>query len=111
MGVTKVRLVEVHRTFKLVPETLYMTVNILDRYLSVAKHVPRTSLQLVGVTCMLIASKYQEILFKDFVYISDNAYSKDEILECEEEVLGALHFKLTTPSLLDFLRRLAYVVC
>ena len=53
-------LTEVHRKFELMPETLYLTINIVDRYLSV-KTVPRRELQLVGISSMLIACKYEEI--------------------------------------------------
>ena len=53
-------LIEVHRKFELMPETLYLTLNIVDRFLSV-KAVPRRELQLVGISSMLIASKYEEI--------------------------------------------------
>ena len=75
-------LIDVHHKFKLLPETLFLTVNIIDRYL--ARHaIHRTKLQLVGVTAMLIASKYEEIYapeVRDFVYITDKAYLKEEIL-------------------------------
>lgn len=54
-------LVEVHLKFKLVPETLYLTVNLIDRFLERQPNVSRPKLQLVGVTCLLIASKYEEI--------------------------------------------------
>jgi len=53
-------LVEVHLKFKLMPETLFLTVNLIDRYLAVVP-VTRRNLQLVGVTAMLLASKYEEI--------------------------------------------------
>ena len=53
-------LVEVHLKFKLMPETLYLTVNLIDRYLEKEK-IKRSQLQLVGVTAMFIASKYEEI--------------------------------------------------
>jgi hypothetical protein len=75
-------LVEVHLKLKLFPETLYLTINIIDRYLAKAE-VKRAKLQLVGVTALLIASKYEEIyppeLKKDFVYICDNAYTEHEV--------------------------------
>lgn len=89
-------LIEVHLKFKLVPESLYLTVNLIDRYLEKAQ-VNRARLQLVGVTCMLIACKYEEIyppIVKDFVYITDNAYSKEEILDMERQVLTALDFNI-----------------
>ena len=93
-------LVEVHVKFKLLPETIYLTTNLIDRYLTHAK-VNRNKLQLVGVASMLIATKYEEIYapeVRDFVYITDNAYTADEILEMEYRILKALDFDVTTPS-------------
>mmetsp|Transcript_22525 Transcript_22525/g.66714 ORF Transcript_22525/g.66714 Transcript_22525/m.66714 type:complete len:384 (-) Transcript_22525:236-1387(-) len=100
-------LVEVHLKFKLVPETLYLTVNLIDRYLE-KREVTRPKLQLVGVTCLLIASKYEEIYppeLRDLVYICDRAYSKNEILEMEEVVLKSLEYQITIPSAHAFLVR------
>jgi len=100
-------LIEVHRMFKLMPETLFLAVNIIDRYLSI-RIVGRDKLQLVGITSMLIASKYEEIYAPccgDFVYISDGAYTKDQILMMEQQMLNALQFNLLHPSPLHFLRR------
>lgn len=53
-------LLEVHIKFELNPETLYLTVSIIDRFLSV-KAVPKRELQLLGISALLIASKYEEI--------------------------------------------------
>jgi cyclin B len=100
-------LVEVHRMFKLLPETLFLAVNIIDRYLSLTQ-ISREKLQLVGVTAMLIASKYEEIYapeVNDFVYISDGAYTKQQILKMEQTLLNTLNFNITHPSSLHFLRR------
>jgi G2/mitotic-specific cyclin-B, other len=74
-------LVEVHLKFKLVPETLYLTVNLIDRFLE-KEEVSRPKLQLVGVTSLLIASKYEEIYppeLRDLVYICDRAYTRNEV--------------------------------
>ena len=71
-------LIEVHSKFKLQKETLFITINIIDRFLEKTV-VSKSRLQLVGVTALLIASKYEEIYppeLKDFVYITDRAYSK-----------------------------------
>eukprot|EP00578_Thalassiosira_sp_NH16_P018256 CAMPEP_0181116754 /NCGR_PEP_ID=MMETSP1071-20121207/22125_1 /TAXON_ID=35127 /ORGANISM="Thalassiosira sp., Strain NH16" /LENGTH=377 /DNA_ID=CAMNT_0023201031 /DNA_START=291 /DNA_END=1424 /DNA_ORIENTATION=+ len=100
-------LVEVHLKFKLVPETLYLTVNIIDRYLAKTE-VSRPKLQLVGVTSLLIASKYEEIYppeLRDLVYICDRAYSKLEILDMEEIILKKLEYQITIPSAHAFLVR------
>jgi hypothetical protein len=136
------------------PETLFLTVNLIDRFLE-KKQVTRRNLQLVGVTAMLIASKYEEIWapevrghtihractwgvvlqrslsfttletrrdrcrtplrrpspapthtkVRDFVYISDKAYTREQILECEKLVLNTLKFNLTLPTCYNFLAR------
>jgi len=72
-------LVEVHLKFKLLPETLFLTVNLIDRYTYI-KQVKRNDYQLLGVTAMLIACKYEEIYapeIKDFIYMTDKAYTKE----------------------------------
>jgi len=57
---------------------------------------------------MLIASKYEEIyapIVKDFVYITDNAYTKDEILHMEMKMLHSLDFEVNFTSSFRFLER------
>ncbi|XP_069046639.1 G2/mitotic-specific cyclin-B2 [Lepisosteus oculatus] len=100
-------LIQVHCRFHLLQETLYMTVAILDRFLQV-QPVSRKKLQLVGVTAMLIAAKYEEMYapeIGDFVYITDNAFSKAQIRQMEMLILKELNFELGRPLPLHFLRR------
>lgn len=100
-------LVQVHQRFHLLQETLYMTVSILDRYLQV-DYIKRSELQLVGITAMFIASKYEEMYapeIGDFVYIADNTYSKQDIFRMERMMLRKLDFNLSKPLSLHFLRR------
>lgn len=100
-------LVEVAEEYKLVPDTLYLTVAYIDRFLS-SYTVTRQRLQLLGVSCMLIAAKYEEICspqVNEFCYITDNTYQRDEILDMERKVLRELKFELTTPTIKSFLRR------
>ncbi|GLJ18967.1 hypothetical protein SUGI_0339180 [Cryptomeria japonica] len=102
-------LVEVAEEYKLVPDTLYLTVSYIDRFLS-ANVVNRQRLQLLGVTCMLVASKYEEICaphVEEFCYITDNTYTREEVLEMEIDVLTYLRYDLTTPTTKSFLRRFA----
>lgn len=104
-------LIDVHLKFKLLPETLFLTVNLIDRYLSI-KTMARGKLQLLGVSALLIATKYEEIYpptIKDMVYITDNAYSKDEILAMESTVLVSLDFNIQQTSQFRFLERYAKV--
>lgn len=87
-------LVEVHLKFKLVPETLYLVVNLIDRYLA-KKEVTRSKLQLVGVTALFIATKYEEIYppeLRDLVYICDRAYSKFEVSPADNNSLSEFHY-------------------
>lgn len=100
-------LVEVSEEYKLVPDTLYLTVYIIDRFLSQI-FIERQRLQLLGITSMLIASKYEEICaprVEEFCFITDNTYPKEEVLKMESEVLNHLSFHLSAPTVKTFLRR------
>ena len=102
-------LVEVHLKFKLLPETLFLTINFIDRYLQ-NNQTPRDKLQLIAVSSLLIACKYEEIYppeISSFVYITDNAYKKEDILDYEIKILGDLEYDLTYPTPLRFLE----IVC
>lgn len=99
--------VEVHLKFKMALETLFITVQIIDRYLQV-RQVRRSRLQLVGVSALLVASKYEEIYppeIKELVYITDKAYTKQEILEMEADILAALDYQFCVPTTHTFLCR------
>jgi cyclin B len=99
-------LIDVHLKYKMVPQTMYIAVNLIDRFLSM-NETTRVKLQLVGVTSMFIASKYEEIYppeLKDFVYITDNAYVKSQVLDMESKMLGSLNFDITFPTQWSFLQ-------
>jgi len=101
-------LVQVNHRFQLMQETLYTTVDILDRYLAVADDVEKKNLQLVGVTAMHIASKFEEMYapeISDYVFVSDNSLTKDEVIQMEMKILKKLAFRLGKPNCLHFLRR------
>jgi len=101
-------LVQVNHRFQLLQETLFTTVDILDRYLAVADDVEKKNLQLVGVTAMHIASKYEEMYapeVTDYVYVSDNSITKEQVIQMEMKMLKAIKIKLGKPHCLNFLRR------
>jgi len=97
-------LVEVHMKYKMRRETLFLTVSITDRYLSV-RVVPRRKLQLVGVSALFIAAKFEEIHppeVKELAYITDNAYTTPSIMNMEVSILNALNFSVCDPTAIHF---------
>ncbi|XP_049679074.1 cyclin-A1 isoform X1 [Accipiter gentilis] len=98
-------LVEVGEEYKLRTETLYLAVNFLDRFLS-CMSVLRGKLQLVGTAAILLAAKYEEIYppeVDEFVYITDDTYTKRQLLRMEHLLLKVLAFDLTAPTINQFL--------
>ena len=104
-------IIEVHFQFKLKVESLFLTVNLIDRFLEKVQ-VTKENLQLVGVSAMLIACKYEEIwppLIKDYIHISDNAYDKQQIITMENNMLMELDFNVNFVSSHNFLERFVQI--
>ncbi|EDU42969.1 G2/mitotic-specific cyclin [Pyrenophora tritici-repentis] len=102
-------LVQVHNRFTLLPETLFLAVNYVDRFLS-CKVVSLGKLQLVGATALFVAAKYEEIncpSVQEIVYMVDGAYTADEVLKAERFMLSMLQFELGWPGPMSFLRRIS----
>uniref|UniRef100_A0A0A9C476 Uncharacterized protein n=1 Tax=Arundo donax TaxID=35708 RepID=A0A0A9C476_ARUDO len=100
-------IIDVHAKFELMPETLYLAVYIIDRYLSL-QTVPRTELQLVGIAAMLISCKYEEVWapqVSDLMHICANIYSRQQILVMEKKILNKMEWNLTVPTPYVFLVR------
>lgn len=93
-------LIEVSDEFKLVTETLYLAIAYIDRFLS-THPINNSDFQLLGVTCMCIAAKYEEIHpphMERFSYITDHVCSVEDIADAEAEVLQGLDFRLASPT-------------
>ncbi|XP_062180654.1 cyclin-B1-5-like isoform X1 [Phragmites australis] len=102
-------IIDVHSKLELMPETLYLIMYMVDRYLSL-QTVARRELQLVGIAALLIACKYEEIWapeVSEFIHLSDNAYTRQEILGMEKAILNKLEWNLTVPTPYVFLVRFA----
>ncbi|SCV99807.1 LAFE_0B02938g1_1 [Lachancea fermentati] len=102
-------IVQVHVRFQLLPETLYLTVNIIDRFLS-KKTVTLNRFQLVGAAALFIAAKFEEIncpTVKEILYMLDNSYTKDDLLKAERYMINTLEFELGWPGPMSFLRRVS----
>lgn len=97
-------LIDVHNKFNYKEETLYITIYIIDSYLS-KRFVQRSRFQLLGITSLFIASKLNEIYYRritDYVFITDNTYSIEEIKYMEEDISKTLSFNFLVPSALSF---------
>ena len=97
-------IIDVHKNYHLYPETLFICISIIDRYLS-KKSIHRTKLQLLGTTALFISSKYEEITYpciNEFTKITDDAFSKEEVLQMENEIFTELNFEITFPSSFRF---------
>ena len=76
------------------PETFYICVSTIDRYL-MKKSITKYQLQLLGITCLFLAAKYEEIYppeFSKFLKVTENAYTKSQIVAMEKEILKVLDF-------------------
>ncbi|KAG5069625.1 G2/mitotic-specific cyclin-1 [Glycine max] len=100
-------LIEVHDKFDLLHETLFLTVNLIDRFLA-KQTVVRKKLQLVGLVAMLLACKYEEVsvpVVGDLILISDKAYTRKEVLEMEKLMVNTLQFNMSVPTAYVFMKR------
>lgn len=104
-------LMDVHNKFKLLSETLFLTINLIDRYLNKVP-IEGNKFQLLGVSAMLIASKYEEIYapeVRDFVYVTNKSCTKEDIINMEGKILTALDFDILSTSPLRFLERYHFI--
>jgi hypothetical protein len=105
-------IIEVHMEIQgLAPESLYLCISIIDRFLS-NKCVPRKRLQLLAITSLLIACKYEEtrkINVGDFAYFIDLLYPRQDVLTMELHIIKMLDYRLTVPTGYAFLQRFLHV--
>lgn len=102
-------LVEMHQRFRLLPETLFLAINIMDRFVSV-EQVQVDKLQLLATGSLFIAAKYEEVFspsVKNYAYYTDGSYTEEEILQAEKYILTVLNFDLSYPNPMNFLRRIS----
>jgi cyclin A len=100
-------LVEVAQEYRLTSDTLHLSLNLLDRFLSL-EPVAREELQLAGIACMWAASKFEEIYAptaRNFCYITDNTYDQQQLVAMEARLLAVLDFQLAVPTAKTFQRR------
>ncbi|KAF8563423.1 hypothetical protein P879_04795 [Paragonimus westermani] len=107
-------LVQIHHSYKLQPETLYLCIALLDRYLMKhSKELTKDRFQLVGIATLFIAAKFEEMYppdISDFTAVTHNAFNKSDIRNCEQTILQSVDFYLSIPIPLVYLRRLSRAV-
>src|SRR5882757_9362036 len=100
-------LLQVHAKFGLMSESLFLTVNVLDRFLGL-RTIAITKLQLVGLAAFLVATKFEETYapsVREIAYLADNQYTVEEILKAEKYILKMLEWDLKAPGPMGWLRR------
>lgn len=105
-------MVEVQQQLEFNHEILYLSVKLLDLYLN-SKIIEKEKLQLLGGAAMLCACKFEERMappLDDFIYVSDNAYDRNELVKMEIDILRTLKYDIGIPLSYTFLRRYAKCV-
>jgi len=106
-------LTEVHKKFRLLDETLYLTVHIIDSCLhSIDFTWNKSNFQLLGVSALLLACKYEEIYFpelNDFYRITDKTFSISQIIECEFHICKILKYCIFTCYPIRFLELYRFI--
>lgn len=100
-------IIDVHRKFRLTAECLYVATYIIDQFLS-RKCILKSELHLLGVTTLFVAAKYEEIYppqLRDFLAVSENKFSRKQVLKMEQDILHTLDWNVTSPSSYRFLQR------
>lgn len=104
-------LIEVHYRFHFKRKTLFQTIYIIDLYLS-QKTILKTQLQLLGIASLLISCKANEVYYpriEEYVNITSNAYTKDELLKMEMDIMKTLNFEILSPTPEEFFNILSKV--
>ncbi|POM75910.1 Cyclin-like protein [Phytophthora palmivora] len=106
-------LVEVGEEYELDSQTFHKAVNLVDRCLKKIK-INRKQFQLLGCACMMIAAKFEEVYgpnVEEFVYISDQTYTAEEMLDMEVQVLNALEYRVASTTCYGFMHRYMNAGC
>ncbi|KAK1929799.1 Cyclin-A1-1 [Phytophthora citrophthora] len=106
-------LVEVSEEYELDSQTFHKAVNLVDRCLKKIK-INRKQFQLLGCACMMIAAKFEEVYgpnVEEFVYISDQTYTAEEMLDMEAQVLKALEYRVASTTCYGFMHRYTKAGC
>ena len=94
-------LVGVQAEFKLCQQTLYLGVCIFDKTFTSEMNFKPEDMQLVGITALWMAAKYEEVYppqMKYFAEVTNGAFSKKDMLRVEEQMINSIEFNLSFPT-------------
>eukprot|EP00743_Colponemidia_sp_Colp-15_P004348 GILK01004690.1.p1 GENE.GILK01004690.1~~GILK01004690.1.p1 ORF type:complete len:482 (-),score=72.43 GILK01004690.1:293-1681(-) len=101
-------LVEVHLQYRMEHQTLFLCVSVMDRFLQrVQSAVEANQIQLVGVTSLLIASKFEDTkppTLADGSYMTQYKFTKEDVGLLELDILKTLQFSVSCPTSLEFVK-------
>ena len=101
-----------HKRFKLQAETLFLSINILDRYCT-CRSIRISQLQLLGLTVLFLSAKYEEIYapeLNSLLKSIDCVFLKEQVATLEKDILFALDYSITKPTSLKFFIRNAELI-
>lgn len=89
---------EVCQVYNLHRATYYLALDLFDRYLSCTTNIAKSRMQLVGITCLFVAAKIEEIFpprLERFSFVCDGACSEANILAQEMLLVQELGWHLS----------------
>ncbi|XP_034054725.1 G1/S-specific cyclin-E1 isoform X2 [Gymnodraco acuticeps] len=98
-------LMEVSEVYKLHRESYHLAQDYFDRFMATQRNVFKTTLQLIGITCLFIAAKVEEMYppkVHQFAYVTDEACTEDEILRMEIIIMKLLDLCILDVHCLEF---------
>jgi cyclin B len=101
-------IIEIHLKYKMQPLTLWMIINVFDRFLATT-FMSRNRLQLAAIVSLFICCKFEEVHtpdVKDCLFLTDNTYTRADIVLTEAMILHAINYEMTVPTPYHFLIRI-----
>jgi hypothetical protein len=99
-------LVEVHFTLQLNPSVLFLACTLIDRYLQHGPMVSLKNLQLLGITALHVASKFEEVHappMRNYLHECDGKFNREQLMAAEKSFLEAITFTIAVPTVFHFL--------
>ncbi|KAK2920817.1 G1/S-specific cyclin-E2-like [Channa argus] len=100
-------LIEVSEAYTLHRQTFYLALDYFERFMLSQNDIEKGVLQLIGITCLFIASKMEEgrpLKVSEMAYVTAGTFCEDEILKMELIILKALGWNLCPETAVSWLK-------